>query len=91
MNRYYILQKQRKKEHFEHKNKISTCVYTQVEIGGIYYMVSDAKKAANRKWDAANMTQLKCSVRRDRADAFRAACAEDGTTVSAVLLRAVND
>lgn len=54
-------------------------------------MVSDAKKNANRKWDAANMTQLKCSVKRDKAAEFRAACAEDGTTVSAVLLQAVND
>lgn len=54
-------------------------------------MVSDAKKAANRKWDAANMTQLKCSIKRNRAEEFKAACAEDGTTVNAVLLSAVND
>ena len=54
-------------------------------------MVSDARKAANRKWDAANMTQLGCKLRRNKADAFKAACAEDGTTVNAVLLQAITD
>ena len=30
--------------------------------------LSESKRRANNKWDAANMTVLGCKVRRDRAD-----------------------
>lgn len=51
--------------------------------------ISKAKRNANNKWDAANMTVLGCKVRRDRAEAFKAACASAGTSVNAVFLEAI--
>ena len=51
--------------------------------------VSDAKKRANKKWDAANMQNLSVKVRRDYADAIRAACSEQGTTPGAVMRAAL--
>ena len=54
-------------------------------------MVSDAKKAANARWDAHNMTILGCKVRKDYADRVRAKCKEDGTTVNAILKRALDE
>ena len=51
--------------------------------------MTDAQRRANRKWDAANYTQLPCKVRRDKADAFRSACREAGTTPNAVLTAAM--
>ena len=53
--------------------------------------MTDAQRRANRKWDAANYTQLPCMVRRDKAEAFRAACYADGTSPNAVLVAAMND
>ena len=53
--------------------------------------ISEAKKRANVKWDTANMTIVGCRVRRDRAEEFKAACKEAGTTPNAVFLEAMND
>ena len=52
--------------------------------------VSDAKRRANNKWTAANMTVLGCKVRKDKAEAFKAACAAAGTTVNAVFTAAMD-
>ena len=52
---------------------------------------SDAKRKANNKWDAANMTVLGCKVRKDKADQFKAACAAAGTSVNAVFMAAIDD
>ena len=51
--------------------------------------VSDVQKRARNKWDAANMTVLGCKIRRDRAEAFKEACKDAGTTPNAVFLEAV--
>lgn len=53
--------------------------------------VSEAKKRANAKWNAANMTKLSCGVTKEKAEAFKAACAAAGTNANAVILNAVND
>ncbi len=52
--------------------------------------VSEAKKRANAKWDAANMTILGCRVTKTKAEAFRQACKAANTTPNAVLLATVN-
>lgn len=54
-------------------------------------MVSRAKRASNNKWDAENMVVLGCKVKREKADAFRAACKASGTTPNAVFTRAIDD
>lgn len=53
--------------------------------------LTEAKKRANQKWDKYNMTVLGCKVKKEEADAFRAACAARGTTVNAVFRRAMED
>ena len=52
--------------------------------------ISEAKKRSNAKWDAANMIKVGCKLRRDKADAFKTACADAGTTANAVLQSAVD-
>ena len=52
---------------------------------------SEAQKRANRKWTNANITNLSCKVRKDKAEAFKAACYADGTSPNAVLVAAMND
>lgn len=47
--------------------------------------VSDAKKKANSKWDAANMATLACKVKKSQAESFRQYCADNGETVNSVL------
>ena len=53
--------------------------------------VSEARKRANVKWDAENMTNLACRVRKERAEEFKAACKEAGTTPNAVFLEAMDN
>lgn len=53
--------------------------------------ISDAKRRASAKWDAANMTTIGCRVRRDQAEKFKAACILRGTTINAVFLSAMHD
>ena len=53
--------------------------------------VSEAKRKANQKWDAENMTVIGCKVRKDVAEAFKAECKRRGTTVNAVFLQAMRD
>lgn len=52
-------------------------------------MVSEAQKAAKRRWDAAHMVKLGVNVRAELADALRAVTAAHGDTVSGVLRAAV--
>lgn len=47
--------------------------------------VSEARKKANAKWDAANMATLAVRVKKDMADQFRAYCAVKGVTVNTEL------
>ena len=52
--------------------------------------LTDAKRKANNKYIAANMTVLGCKVRRDKAERFKAACKEAGTTPNAVFTGAID-
>lgn len=51
--------------------------------------MTDAQRRANRKWDKAHNTVLGCKLRIEEAEAFKAACKEDGTTPNAVFLAAL--
>ena len=51
--------------------------------------MTDAQRRANRKWDKAHNTVLSCKLRSEEAEAFKAACREDGTTPNAVFLAAL--
>lgn len=52
--------------------------------------MTEAQRKANRKWDTAHYTQLPCKIRREKADAFRAACLAAGTRPNTVLTAAVD-
>lgn len=52
--------------------------------------LTEAKRRANNKWSAANMTVLGCKVRKDKAAVFKAACRERGTTPNAVFTAAMD-
>ena len=62
----------------------------QYRYRGIFMALTESKRRANNKWDAANMTVLGCKVRKDKAARFKAACAESGTTVNAVFTAAMD-
>ena len=51
--------------------------------------LSESKRRAHNKWDAANMTVLGCKVRRDRAEQFKAACKKNGTSPNAIFMAAM--
>ena len=51
---------------------------------------TDAGKRANAKWDAKNRTIIACKSRRDKAEAFKAICKENGTTANAVFTAAMD-
>lgn len=53
--------------------------------------VSEAKRATNDRWDAANMVTLGCRMRRTLADEFREACREAGTNPNAVFRAAIDE
>lgn len=48
-------------------------------------MVSDAKRKANNKWDAANMKIVACKIKKTDAERFRQAAEQQGTTPNALL------
>ncbi len=52
--------------------------------------LTEAKRKANNKYIAANMTVLGCKVRKDKAERFKAACKEAGTTPNAVFTVAID-
>lgn len=47
--------------------------------------VSEKKKASNARWNAANMTTLGCSVRREQAEQFKCYAAKHGKTANTLL------
>lgn len=51
--------------------------------------LTDSKRRANNKYIAANMTVLGCKIRKDKAEDFKAACKEAGTTPNAVFTEAI--
>ena len=52
--------------------------------------LSEARKRANNKWAAANMTVLGCKIRKDKADLFKAECKAAGTSPNAVFTAAID-
>ena len=53
--------------------------------------LSEAKRASNAKWDAANMAYQTCKVPRTLLDSFKEACAARGDRVNTVLRRAMEE
>lgn len=53
--------------------------------------LTEARKRANKKWDAANMQNLSVKVRRDYADRIREAAAAAGTTPAAIMRKALDE
>lgn len=53
--------------------------------------VDETQKKARNKWDAENMTVLGCKIRKDRAEEFKTACKEAGTTPNSVFSNAISD
>lgn len=53
--------------------------------------LTEAKRKANNKYIAANMTVLGCKIRKDKAEQFKAACKTAGTTPNAVFTGAIDD
>ena len=53
--------------------------------------ISEAKKAANRRWDAKNTHIFSVKVSNREAEAFRAVAAREGLTPHGLLLRAVRE
>ena len=54
-------------------------------------MTTEARKRANKKWDAANMQNLSIKVRRSYADQIREKTARAGTTPAAIMRKAIDD
>lgn len=52
--------------------------------------LTNAQRRANNKYIAANMTVLGCKIRKDKAEQFKAACKNAGTTPNAVFTAAIN-
>ncbi len=52
---------------------------------------SEAQKKAANKWDAAHMQNLSVKVRREYADQIREKAAAKGTTVGAILRKALDE
>lgn len=54
-------------------------------------MISEAKKRANKKYNAKHMTILGCSVRKEYAEEVKAKAKEQGTNVNAILKKAIDE
>lgn len=52
-------------------------------------MVSEAKRAANARWDADNMVYQTIKIRRELRDEFKAAAAARGDKVNTILREAM--
>ena len=52
--------------------------------------MTEAQRRANRKWDSAHYTTMAYKVRKERADAFRAATKAAGTTPNAIFSAAAD-
>ena len=53
--------------------------------------VPASKRAANNKWDAANMATLGTKLKREDADRVRAAAADAGQSVNAYIWQAIRE
>lgn len=53
--------------------------------------LTDAQRRANNKYISENMTVLGCKVRKDYADRVRQKAKDEGTSVNAILKKALDD
>ena len=53
-------------------------------------MLTEAKRRANNKYIAENMTVLGCKVRKEYSEQIKAECKRRGDTVNAVIKRALD-
>lgn len=53
--------------------------------------LTDAQRRANNKYISKNMTVLGCKVRKDYADRVRKKAKDKGTSVNAILKKALDD
>lgn len=53
--------------------------------------LSESRKRANKKYNAKTYTIVACTVRKDDAAEFKAACKEEGTTPNAIFKAAMED
>ena len=53
--------------------------------------LTEAKRKANNKYIAKNMTVLGCKIRKDKAEEFKKMCQDAGTTPNAIFSKAIDD
>ena len=53
--------------------------------------LSEARKRANKKWDAENMQNLSVKIRREYADQIREKARAAGTTPAAIMRKALDE
>lgn len=53
--------------------------------------LTDAQRRANNKYISEHMTVLGCKVRKDYADRVRQKAKDEGTSVNAILKKALDD
>lgn len=53
--------------------------------------LTDAQRRANNKYISKNMTVLGCKVRKDYADRVRQKAKDEGTSVNAILKKALDE
>lgn len=53
--------------------------------------LTDAQRRANNKYISEHMTVLGCKVRKDYADRVRQKAKDEGTSVNAILKKAMDD
>lgn len=54
-------------------------------------VMTAAQKRAHDKYDKANYTNIAIRIRKSYADDIRKACADSGTTPSAIMRKAIDD
>lgn len=53
--------------------------------------MDEARKRANQKWDRQNMTVIGCKVTKEKAQAFREACAALGAVPNRLLMQVITE
>ena len=53
--------------------------------------VTESQRRAIQKWDKEHMTVISCKITKEKAAAFKAACAKLGTNPNAVFSKAADE
>ena len=73
-----------------YNNKIEVkCVYVEIYNEKIYDLLSEKKKASNRKWDANNLDRMSYTLPKGQKATVQAAAAAAGETVNVYTQRAL--